>query len=104
MEVDGYSDKPAVLCEAWARIGEPKSAQRHKIINDALKLIFLEKKLGKVCRKVIIFADEKARQPFISPKSWVSACLKEFKIETELVKLPPNIRKGLIAAQKRQRR
>ncbi len=40
LEIDGFSEAPRILCEAWAHIGRPKSAQKNKVMADAMKLIF----------------------------------------------------------------
>jgi hypothetical protein len=40
VEIDGVSAERSVLCEAWAHQGVPKSAQKAKVMTDALKLIF----------------------------------------------------------------
>jgi hypothetical protein len=40
LEIDGYCDSPRTLCEAWAHIGKPKSAQKNKVMADAMKLLF----------------------------------------------------------------
>ena len=103
VELDGYSEHPPVLCEAWAHIGPPKPAQQNKIMKDALKLIFLEKKLGKKCKKVLIFADENACKPFVSGK-WMAVCLREYGIEMRTIPLSSGLRRKVLEAQKRQYR
>jgi hypothetical protein len=40
LEVDGASNSPPILCEAWAHYGLPKSAQKAKVMKDAFKLCF----------------------------------------------------------------
>ena len=41
IELDGFCESPPVLCEAWAHIGPPKSAQKNKVMTDAYKLLFV---------------------------------------------------------------
>ena len=65
-EVDGFSAKPPVLCEAWAHYGEVKPPHKHKIISDAFKLLLAEKQLKKKHEKFIIFCDNVARESFVS--------------------------------------
>ena len=43
-EVDGYGESPPTLVEVWAHIGVPKSAQKHKVLADALKLVWIDRK------------------------------------------------------------
>jgi hypothetical protein len=45
VSVDGVSDDPAVLVEVWAHQGPPKSAQKAKVITDALNLIWIDRAL-----------------------------------------------------------
>lgn len=103
VQVDGYSSKAKVLCEAWAHIGAPKPAQKSKVMKDALKLIFIEKSFGKKFKKIIVFADEKARSSFIG-NNWMAECLKYFDINCELIKVSAKKKRLIKNAQKRQRR
>jgi hypothetical protein len=91
------------MCEAWAHIGLPKSAQRNKVMTDALKMVFIEKSLGMEFQKILIFADEEASKPFCG-NTWQAKCLKAFNIETRIIELPPDIRERIVKAQKRQYR
>ncbi len=103
IEVDGVSEEPAVLCEAWAHIGRVRSAQSDKVMTDALKLVFLEQSAGKKYRKMLLFSDERARVHF-SGRSWKAACLRYFGIETGVIQLPDDLRRRVLEAQKRQYR
>jgi len=42
VELDAISEEPPVLVEAWSHQGPPKSAQKHKVMTDALKLVWAE--------------------------------------------------------------
>jgi hypothetical protein len=68
IQVDGYSDNPPVMCEASSHIGDPKDGQINKIMKDALKLLFADALLGERHRKILLFADEAARKPFVEDK------------------------------------
>jgi len=46
VEVDGVSDDPPVLVEAWVHQGPPKPAQRNKVLADAMKLVLVGSALG----------------------------------------------------------
>jgi len=65
IELDGFSKSPLVLCEAWAHIGSPKSAQKNKVMADAFKLVFIDTALTKVNgKRILLFADLEAAAPF----------------------------------------
>jgi len=102
-KVDGVSESPPVLCEAWAHIGKVRSAQNDKVMTDALKLVFLERSVGKPSRKVLLLSDEVARKNFTG-RSWGAACLAHFSIETKVIDLPEDLRARVLEAQKRQYR
>ena len=101
VEVDGYSDKPPILCEAWVHYGEPKPSQSNKIMKDAFKLVFTEKCKRKTYKKILLFCNEDARRPFIG-ESWQAQCLRDYGIETEVYRLPNKLEKGVKAAYKKQ--
>jgi hypothetical protein len=42
-QLDGYSEKPPVLCEIYSRIGELKIGQKNKIAKDILKMLLIER-------------------------------------------------------------
>jgi hypothetical protein len=99
--VNGFSRNPHVICEASARIGPTKSAQTHKIMNDALKMLFIEQHLGHKFRKVMAFIDEKAASKF-TDGGWHGECLRKFDIEVMVVDVPEEIKQAVLRAQKRQ--
>lgn len=101
IQIDGFSESPRVLCEAYARIGELKPAQAQKASADVLKLLFVEKQLGGHWKKVLAFSDEKTAKPFLSG-SWHSRVVQEFGIEVIIVSLEQETRKLVLEAQKRQ--
>ena len=57
VELDGYSDKLSILCEVYAHIGKMKGKQFDKIISDTMKMILIEKILGKSFRKILAVCD-----------------------------------------------
>ena len=91
-----------VVVEAYARVGEIKGAQLHKIKGDILKLALIEKKLGKEWRKIMCFASEEAAK-YVRGKSWVAVAAREFGVEIHVVHLPDEQKNNIMAAQKRQR-
>lgn len=107
LEVDAASDTPPILCEIWAHQGAPKSAQKAKVMTDALKLVYARSLLvasgAAAPRLVIAFSDEPAARHF-REKSWMAAALAELDVEIEVVELPQDVRTAVQQAQIRQRR
>lgn len=103
IEVDGYCDSPKIYCEVWADIGIPKSAQKNKVMTDALKLHFIRDKNGGDGRCILLLADEKAVKHFRA-NSWMAECLKYYEIEVMVEKLEPDLEVKVLEAQKRQYR
>jgi hypothetical protein len=103
LAVDGVSDDPPVLCEAWAHQGPPKSAQRAKVAKDLLKLTFLASLASTPPRLILLFSDEAACAAF-RRRSWVSDVIESYGVEIRVVELPPDLRDAVIVAQRRQYR
>jgi hypothetical protein len=101
LEVDGASDDPPILVEAWAHQGPPKSAQKMKVVNDAFKLLAVQRLVADDARLVLLFADEAAALPFRAG-TWRSAALREAGIEVLVAELPDETLGLVRAAQKRQ--
>ena len=57
IEPDLYSEKDRVICEIFAHIGTLKVGQQHKISQDILKMLLLERSKNTTYRKVIEIAD-----------------------------------------------
>lgn len=98
--MDGFSESPLVLCEAWAHVGSPKSAQKHKVMKDAFKVLFASARLEKDGRRILLFGDQDAAAYFRGP-SWMAQCLREYGSEVEVIDLPPDLRGKVTKAQKR---
>lgn len=103
LEIDGYSESPGIRCEAWAHIGKPKSAQKNKVMADAVKLLFAASLAQGHQRLILAFADECAVSHFRGD-SWMAQALKARGIETYVVELPSDVRERILLAQKRQYR
>ncbi|WP_370971235.1 hypothetical protein [Amycolatopsis sp. cg9] len=104
VEVDGADDARTVLVEAWAHQGPPKSAQRHKVLADAFKLSWIASTLPAHPRLILCFSDEAAAKPFLTGRSWVVEALRAQGIEVFIAELSPEVRAGIVAAQRRQYR
>ena len=103
LELDGICETPLVLCEAWAHVGSPKSAQKNKVMADAFKIVFADGLLGGGGRRVLLFGDSKAAAHFLG-KSWMVECLNRNGITVEVIELPPSMKAEVLAAQQRQYR
>jgi hypothetical protein len=102
LTVDGGSEQPPMLCEAWAHIGEPKPAQKAKVMMDAIKLALAGQCwIGSRPRLILAFADQAATKPF-EGKSWMAQAPKDFHIEKRVVQLSPDLHAKVLAAQRRQ--
>ncbi|MDI5977353.1 hypothetical protein [Amycolatopsis magusensis] len=105
VEVDGADEELTVLVEAWAHQGPPKTAQKHKVLTDALKLTWIASTLQPSPRRLVLcFADEAAARPFRDGSSWATAALRDLRVEVLVAELPLEVRAGLLEAQRRQYR
>ncbi len=103
IELDGYYESPLVLCEAWAHIGPPKSAQKYKVMTDAFKLLFVNALVKGTGKRIPLFADREAATHF-QGKSWMAQCLNKHDIIVEIIELPLERKTKILEAQKRQYR
>ena len=103
LELDAYCVQPLVICEAWAHQGPPKSAQKMKIMNDAMKLIAARRVVGEHARAILLFADDEAASRF-GRKTWHASALVESRIEVMVARLTDELRADIRKAQARQYR
>jgi len=103
IEVDGYCADPPTLCEAWARVGKPKSAQKHKVMTDACKLLLARSLLGENAKCCLVFGDEGAAA-FFQGTSWMAEYLEQVGIEVLVVSMRGELLDSVVAAQRRQYR
>ena len=103
IELDGFCESPLVLCEAWAHIGSPKSAQKNKVMADALKLLFVNALVKGDGKHILLFADREAAAHF-QGKSCMAQCLNKYNIIVEIIELPLELKTKILKAQKRQYR
>lgn len=101
LEIDGACESPSVLCEAWARQGRPKSAQKNKVLADAFKLLHAAQLVPGPARLILVFGDGEAAAHFLG-RSWMAQALKARGIEIHVVDLPADVRASIQAAQRRQ--
>jgi len=102
VEFDGLSVDPPILVEAWAHQGKPLSAQKYKVMTEALKLVWAESTFfPDGARKILVLADDAAAAHFRGT-SWMAAALLHLGIEVRVVTLPDEIRERIRLAQVRQ--
>jgi hypothetical protein len=104
VEVDGADERLTVLVEAWAHQGTPKSAQKNKVLADALRLLYVASTLPTAPRLFLCLSDPAAARHFTEARSWAAAALRKFGIGVEIVPLPEDVRAAVLAAQIRQYR
>ena len=104
VEVDGADDELSILVEAWAHQGPPKSAQKHKVLADVLKLLHVAASVSGSPRLVLCLCDPQAARHFTSARSWAANALRHFAIEVAVIELPPAVKAAVLSAQKRQYR
>ena len=102
-ELDGFSESPLILCEAWAHVGAPRSAQKHKVMTDAFKLLFVSRLLETDGLRILLFGDHEAAKHF-QGNSWMAQCLRQHGTEVEVVDMSPELKARVVNAQKRQYR
>jgi hypothetical protein len=105
VEVDGADAGQTVLVECWAHQGPPKSAQKHKLLADALKLTWISSTIYPRPRLILCLSDIAAAAPFLpAARSWAAAALKDLGITISIVDLPEAVRREIGEAQERQYR
>lgn len=98
---DLYSEKDRIVGEIFAHIGSLKVGQQHKISQDILKMLLLEKIKGVKYRKVIVIVDDKIEE-YLKGKSFIAESIRQFAIEIKKVDISEKTYKEIMNAQKRQ--
>ena len=107
-QLDGYHESTGrtLLAEVYAHFGPVRSAQRHRVMADVLKLALLKRLLGAARPEqevecVLAFLDEEATS-VVSGKSWAALAAREFGVEVAVVAVEPEWAAKVRAAQVRQ--
>lgn len=90
------------VVEVYARVGELKGAQLHKVKGDILKLVLIDTKLGGGWNKILCFASDEAAK-YVQGQSWVAEAARTFGIKIVVINLPKDLQQQIKSAQKRQR-
>lgn len=101
IEPDLYSETEKTVCEIYAHIGNLKVGQQHKVSQDILKMLLLEKNTGFMFRKIIFVVDDKVKR-YLEGKSFISESIRQFDVEIVKLELPQEIYEKVAEAQKRQ--
>lgn len=102
VELDAICLEPPILIEVWAHQGAPKPAQKHKVMTDALKLVWAEAVLFPAgARKILALTDVDAAAHFLGA-TWMAAALAHLRVEVRVVELPQDLRERIRRAQVRQ--
>lgn len=75
--------------------------QQHKISQDILKMLLLEKSESVTYRKVIVVVDDKVEK-FLNGKSFIAESIRQFGIEIKRIHLSEYLYSIILNAQKRQ--
>lgn len=102
VEVDGADEARTVLVECWAHIGKVKVAQRHKVLTDAFKLIWIANNIPGRPRLILCIGDDDAAAPFRNRRTWYGQALADQGIEVFVVTIPTEVREAVLLAQRRQ--
>lgn len=98
---DLYSEKDRIVGKIFAHIGSLKVGQKHKLSQDILKILLLEKIKGIKYRKVLVIVDDKIEEYF-KGKSFIAESIRQFGIEIKKVDISEKNYKEIMNAQKRQ--
>ena len=100
VEIGAVDEGRTVFAEISVRQGKVKGGQRHKVAQDALKLITVTRDRPDA-RRILAFADDVAADDFRN-RSWLAEALSLWDIELITVPLFADVLDGLRAAQARQ--
>lgn len=103
VNIDIFCESHLILGEIYAHIGKLKVAQSYKIINDTFKMLYIEKKLGKPFRKMIVVCDDEVYKA-LKNSSWKAKAISEFGVEIIKVEIDTITKNKIMEAQKRQYR
>lgn len=98
---DLYSEKDRIVGEIFAHIGSLKVGQQHKISQDILKMLLMEKAKGVKYRKMLVIIDDKIEE-YLKGKSFIAESIRQFGIEIKKIDLLDENYEKIMNAQKRQ--
>lgn len=102
VDVDGVSDNPSVLVEAFARQGALLGGQRHKVAGDILKLATVKQLTHRDARLVLALASDDAAK-WLTGNTWLAAAAETWGVQIMVADLDADLKAKILAAQQRQR-
>lgn len=101
IEPDFYSEEETVVGEIFAHHGKLKVGQSHKVAQDILKMLLLEKMRGRTYRKYLVVCDGEIEKA-LTGKSALAESIRQFEVELICIALPEDLRNKILIAQNRQ--
>lgn len=101
IEPDFYSEEEKIVGEIFAHHGKTKGGQNHKVAQDILKMLLLEKMQGITYRKYLVVCD-KDMEKVLTGKSTLAESIRQYDIKLICVELPKELRNKILEAQNRQ--
>jgi hypothetical protein len=98
VEIDGASEDRSILVEAYAHVGKLVGAQPKKLATDAFKLVWAGQKLGS-SRLIIAVIDEEVEAYLRRRTAWLTAALRDSKVEIVRVSIDSGAHARVTAAQ-----
>ena len=102
IEPDIYSEEHGIVGEIHTHIGALKSAQKHKVSADILKMLTLERACGKELKKYIIVCSEEEKEQLTKSNSHLAVSIRFYNINVEYYPLTAELQTKLEDAVKKQ--
>lgn len=103
IQPDLYSETCGVVGEIFSHIGNYKVGQSHKIANDILKMLLLDKAKNKKHKKIFVVCSDEEKNKLENSSSWLSESIKQFEIEIIKINISDALRVKILSAQNRQK-
>ena len=101
IEPDFYSEEEKIVGEIFAHHGKLKVGQSHKVAQDILKMLLLDKMQGVTYRKYLVVCDKEIERA-LTGKSALAESIRQFDVQLVCIVLPEDLRDKILAAQNRQ--
>lgn len=101
VEIDGAAGDRSVLVEIYAHIGKLVGAQPKKLATDAFKLTWVGGQVGAE-RLIIAVIDADVEAHLMRPKAWLTAALRDNRVEVVRVSIDEDAHARVRAAQRAQ--
>lgn len=102
--VDGVSDDPPILCEAYGRLGYVAGTTLAKACQDAFKMVWIRDNFLPGARVILLIANCDLERSLTAGKGWRAAMLRSCDVEVIRADLSEDELRGLEAAAIRARK